>query len=402
MKSKNIWRGVLGLTVMVLLGGTASGAPEPKGFGKTFGGVMMERPYSIQETRDGYLVVAAYRSESGSQAGRRFFRVLKLDQSGDLSSSQNLESINYYHYAALIPVENDEYVIAGKLAYFTTFRKKDELFVMRVDDKRQKSFESEHAVLNTDSPFDLKRTRDKGYVVAGKTSYVGQGMADYCVIRLDKQGKKVWDKSYGTTYEDAAVSVEEVSDGGFIVAGNTSRGEAMALKLDKQGKREWWTNLAQEALLVTEADNGYALLGIVPASSGQGAGEAAVTRLTGKGKEDWQRRLAQFKLDGEPPVMIKIGDGFVIAGETDVQGDGNLDLFVLKLDLKGNRVWDKTFGGPQADGASVISRTRDGGFIVAGYTESFANPERDLYDRVLWVIKLDSNGDCPVQACHQK
>ena len=79
--------------------------------------------------------------------------------------------------------------------------------------------------------------------------------------------------------------------------------------------------------------------------------------------------------------------GYIVAGYTDSFGAGGRDVYVLKLDADGNKVWEKTFGGSYYDYAHSIQQTSDGGYIVAGYTESFGAGGRDVY-----VLKLDVYG----------
>jgi len=69
-------------------------------------------------------------------------------------------------------------------------------------------------------------------------------------------------------------------------------------------------------------------------------------------------------------------------------GSNNGDVYVIKLDSDGNRVWEKTYGGSDYDEAYCIQQTSDGGYVVAGYTESFGAGGKDVY-----VIKFDASDD---------
>jgi len=397
---------VFNLVVILVIGAGVSGKePRAIGFGKTFGGQILEAAHSIEQTANGgYIAVVAIQSDADPQKARRYFWVLKLDDTGGLSGARIFQPINYYRYMELLPLD-DQYIIAGKLAYIMGFRDKNEFFITRTDDRNQKAWEEEYGELSADHDFALKQTRDKGFIAVGETSYIGQGMADLCLLRLDKAGKKIWQKDFGTSFEDRADSVDQTGDGGFIVGGNTSHPQGWVLKVDKKGAREWDKFFDQEVVSVLEAvDGGYLLLSAArPAINPRRAQELVLSRLGDGGKVDWEKRLPQFHVGDYYPVMIRTRElGYLIAGETDLAGDGNTDLFVLKLDRKGNREWDKTFGGSKPDGANAVSQTRDGGFIIAGYSDSLVNKERDLYDRVLWVLKLDDAGNCAVQNCRQK
>jgi hypothetical protein len=407
MERKIIRQGlILGLAVLILFVGSSAGKePKPIGFGRTFGGQIFERAHYIGQTKDGYLAVVAVLSEPDPDKALRYFWALKLDDKGEMTGSKIFKPVNYYRYLEMFPAEDGKYILAGKLAYYLTYRKRDEFFINKIDENNQKDWEEEHTQINSDFPFDIKRTGDGGFIIVGKTSYVGKGMADYCVMLLNKVGKLVWDKAFGTTYEDDAVSVDLAKDGGFIVAGNTSHPNALVVKIDKKGAKEWDREFQEEAIAVlTAEDGGYVLLGAAaPGLGSSQSQEVVLTKILEKGSPDWEKRLPQFTVEDFPPAIIRTRDGgYILAGQTNVQGSGDKDLFVLKLDRKGNRVWDRTFGGPKAEGANAISQTKDGGYIVAGFTDSFVNKERDVYDRDLWILKLDEKGDCAVQGCHQR
>lgn len=397
---------VFNLLVILVMGLVVSGKePGPIGFGKTFGGQILEAVHSIEQTAGGgYIAVAAISSDADPVKSRRHFWVLKLDEKGELLGAQIFQPINYYRYGELLTLEG-QYIIAGKLAYTMGFRDKNEFFIMRVDSKNQKLWEEEYSELSGDHEFVLKPTRDGGFIAAGETSYIGQGLADLCLLCLDRNGRKLWEKDFGTSFEDRANSVDQTRDGGFIVGGNTSHPNGWVIKVDKKGARQWDKIIDQEVVSVLAAvDGGYLLLSAARSTiNPRRPQELVLAKLGDGGRVDWEKRLPQFHIGESYPVMIRTRDsGYLIAGETDLAGDGNLDLFVLKLDRGGGREWDRTFGGPRPDGAQAVSQTRDGGFIIAGYTESFVNKERDLYERVLWVLKLDEQGNCAVQNCRQK
>ena len=79
--------------------------------------------------------------------------------------------------------------------------------------------------------------------------------------------------------------------------------------------------------------------------------------------------------------------GYIIAGHTQSLGASNYDLYILKLDLFGNAIWQRAYGGSGDDRAQAIQQTSDGGYIVAGYTNSFGLGNYDV-----WILKLDSAG----------
>ena len=80
--------------------------------------------------------------------------------------------------------------------------------------------------------------------------------------------------------------------------------------------------------------------------------------------------------------------GFIIAGCTNSFGAGFNDCYIIKTDESGNTIWTKTYGGPATDKAYSVQQTQDNGYIVAGHTCSFGAGECDV-----WLLKLNANGD---------
>ena len=83
--------------------------------------------------------------------------------------------------------------------------------------------------------------------------------------------------------------------------------------------------------------------------------------------------------------------GYIVAGQTDSYGSGSPmkpDVWIIKLDIFGNKEWEKTFGGEEGDGAFFIQETTDKCYILAGTTSSYGNGHPSI-----WIIKLNSEGD---------
>lgn len=103
---------------------------------------------------------------------------------------------------------------------------------------------------------------------------------------------------------------------------------------------------------------------------------------------EWARSYGGVGRDGASSVQQTTDGGYIVAGSTDSFSAGSNDAWVFKLDASGIIVWQKTYGGAGNDNASWIQQTSDGGYIVAGYTSSYGAGGIDA-----WVLKLDSTGN---------
>ncbi|MDI6862989.1 MAG: hypothetical protein QMC97_06360 [Pseudothermotoga sp.] len=102
----------------------------------------------------------------------------------------------------------------------------------------------------------------------------------------------------------------------------------------------------------------------------------------------WQKAFGGSEWDVAYSIRQTTDGGYIVAGYTESFGAGEEDVYVLKLDADGNKLWEKTFGEEYSDEAYSIQQTNDEGYIVAGYTESFGAGSRDVY-----VLKLDKYGN---------
>ena len=94
-------------------------------------------------------------------------------------------------------------------------------------------------------------------------------------------------------------------------------------------------------------------------------------------------------------IEISSNGGYLIAGHTDSSGAGNKDLWLIKINEEGAVEWQKTYGGIAGDVARSIRETADGGHIVVGFTNSFTSGSNDV-----WVIKLNSDGNIEWQKAY--
>lgn len=251
-----------------------------------------------------------------------------------------------------------------------------------------------------DGAWSLQGADDGGYLIAGYTSSLGRS-SDLWLVKVDSLGNEQWDKTFGGTGEDVGYSVKQTMEGSYVVAGTTkSYGMGSEylwlLKTDINGKKLWdktfggfVSSSGDGAWSVDEAkDGGYIVTGYTK-SFGAGAKDLWLVKTDTRGLKLWDRTFGGSKDDvGMSGVQTRDG-GYIVTGRTASYGSGKDDTWLIKTDSAGREQWNRTFGGPEDDVGLQVLENRDG-YLITGRTESEGAGKRafllktDLRGKKLW------------------
>lgn len=318
-------------------------------FQRTYGGVSGDGGYSVQQTSDGGYIIAGGTYSFG--AGAEDFYLIKTNSFGDALWTKT---------------------------YGGTY--------------------DDHAR-------SVSQTSDGGYIVVGSIGS-SNGSTDLYVVKIDSFGDTAWTKRYGGVGNDFGNSVQQTSDGGFIVAGG-SADSLYLVKMNSTGDTLWttkhiippiWgdTHSAMGNSVFQTQDGGFVIAGtitnvLVPDTWGN---YAMLVKTNSTGDTLWTKAFPLWH--GEANSIRPTGDGgyIILASKSEIiQIDTNAfseagRFYLIKTDSSGDTLWTKTYGETSNDyfGRSV-GHTSDGGYVLVGSSSPFAG-RSDVY-----IIKTNSTGD---------
>ena len=172
-------------------------------------------------------------------------------------------------------------------------------------------------------------TSDGGYAIIGTTSSYGAGGDDVWLVKADENCAIEWNRTYGGTKDDSGSSIRQTSDYGYVIVGTTE-------------------------------------------SYGAGGDDMWLLKVSEGGTAEWDKTLGYAYTDRGSDVL-ELPDGYLLLGTTEVDsqiGAGNYNLWMLKTDRSGNKIWEKNMGGDLTEYGYSLSRTLEGGYVVGGATRS--------------------------------
>lgn len=289
---------------------------------------------------------------------------------------------------------------------------------------------------DTDFSTAFEPTTDGGYILGGySTSNISgektedsNGGFDIWIVKIDGSGNIQWQNTIGGSGDDYLLSIKQTTDGGYIVGAGSdsnisgdktenSRGglDYWILKLDGSGNITWQKtyggNQPEFDTYIVETTDGYFVGGYsdsgvngdktVPSN---GQRDFWALKLDASGNIVWQKAFGGNLVD-RPQAAFQTSDGgYIMAGfsNSGISGDkteasrGGNDYWLIKMDSSGNLQWDRTYGGNDSDVFRNMVQASDGGYLVAGYSKSNISgdkTENSQGDYDAWILKLDGSGN---------
>jgi predicted secreted protein len=244
---------------------------------------------------------------------------------------------------------------------------------------------------------DIIQTSDGGYAISGDTASFGAGSTDYWLIKTDALGNMQWNKTYGGSLAESDAAMCQTIDGGFALVGDTKSfgvgsNDVWLVKTDAAGNMQWnktygGTGADLGINVAQTSDGGYAVAGYT-SSFGAGGIDFWLIKTDAAGNMQWNRTYGGPGSDYCFNVVQTSDGGYAVAGPTNSFGAGNYDIWLVKTDAAGNMQWNKTHGGSGMEWMDQMIPTVVGGYAIAGFTNSFGAGSSDV-----WLVKTDALGN---------
>jgi type IX secretion system substrate protein len=267
----------------------------------------------------------------------------------------------------------------------------------------------------------------------GDKTQMSWGDADYWIVKVDSMGNKQWDKRFGGTSIDFLFSIQQTTDGGYILGGwsaSDSSGDKTQdvwgaddywiVKIDSLGNKQWdkdfgGSNVDRFSSLQQTADGGYILGGGSQSGISGDKTQANwdtinftfdywIVKIDSLGNKQWDKVFGGTSVDVLQYLQNTYDGGYILSGVSGsgISGDktqpnwGIGDYWIVKIDSLGNKQWDKDYGGTNDDEPFTSQQTTDGGYILGGFSLSGISGDKTQgtwggYD--WWIVKIDSMGN---------
>lgn len=248
----------------------------------------------------------------------------------------------------------------------------------------------------SDLGYSVQQTSDSGYIILGQTASFGAGKKDAWLIKADANGAEMWSRTFGGSEDDGGYAVLQTDDCGFIMAGYTmsfGAGETdiWLIKTDAEGKKVWSRTIGGSGIdlgfsVRQTMDGGYIIAGST-ASTGKGKYDGWLVKTDPLGLEIWSSTFGGIANDFAQCVQQTADSGYVFTGSTYSSHAQGYDVWLVKTDAAGKKEWAQTFDRYDTDWGYSLVQWNDGGYLVVGKCE---NSDTN-YSR-LWLIRTTANG----------
>ena len=268
----------------------------------------------------------------------------KISKGGNLvwQNGYYSDKDDYYKGNDLVAISDTNVLIAGSEDHIKFFDSEVNIYLNAIDSRGKRNGIKRYGGEDLERAYSIIKT-DDGYVMAGETETWGHGRSDAYIVKIDKEGNRIWHNAFGFDYDEKVNELIATSDGGYLLVGvsdsdHRNQDGVYVVKVDKDGQKVW-----QSLYGSREDDEGFG--------------------------------------------AVEVKDGFVIAGYTKGTKNYDSDVYLFKIDKEGGLLWSRRYGGAKDDKAYAIAKLSDG-FVITGYSTSSNSYSKDVY-----LLRVDTNGN---------
>jgi len=291
-----------------------------------------------------------------------------------------------------VPCDDEGFVLAGVT---TTMDEGQNNWLFKVDPQGELVWENNPGTDYDDWTYDLAATDDGGYLLAGYVDSLSGSGPVPCLLKTDGSGNEIWNRQYSDYGSGMAEAIVGVENGEFLVSGYTESGEKgiavpFLMRTDENGDVIWFESFGGMAGHCYSLDLSLPGDGSIMMTGYGETEEGDYDVWVGKASAEGDI-LGEWTFGGSRDDMAfstcPCPRGIVIAGSTDSAPAERTDLLLMAVSPSGDELWWVNHGGPGNEGAEHIEWIPSGGFLVSGYTSSMGEGETDI-----WVLKVDCEG----------
>jgi hypothetical protein len=301
---------------------------------KNYGFNSYDAGYSVEQTSDSGFIISGATRPGGT--GNFYIRLIKTNSSGDMIWNKSFGgtgislSRTYAHQTS-----DGGYIVGGE--WYTSNK---EILIIKTDSSGTQQWSGSFGLGGTTSFGELQQTADEGYIITSQAYNPSSGDYEMWLIKTNSSGSQQWNKTFPRGYSSSGYSVQQTSEGGYIVAGHSliSDNDFYLVKTDSSGNHQWNKTFDK------------------------GTGEIAYS------------------------VKQTSDKGYILSGGS--YNYGSNDAWIVKTDSSGNMMWNKSYGtGSDIQGNSII-QTSDKGYAMGGWTNAYGAGNADI-----WLLKMNVNGN---------